>query len=132
MWYYCFVAPPLWGFVNRTIFISYTSPLTQKCNVKRATGSGAPPVALLTLHFWVCSHRVERVPYRLSPDRSDPGLNPARVLPSISHSLLSISLYNKAYKCKNKYTKKSTCSNSAYFIKYAISPFLEKEGKQGF
>ena len=47
------------------------------------------------------AHRVEHVPYRLSPDRSNPGLNIARgpllhVLLSISHTFLSISLYNKA------------------------------------
>ena len=46
-------------------------------------------------------HRVERVPLSHSPDRSHPGLIPARgplllVLPSISHTFLSISLYNKA------------------------------------
>ena len=49
------------------------------------------------------ANHVGRVPHRLNPDRSDPGSNPARgplvhVLPSISHSFLSSSLYNKAKK----------------------------------
>ena len=47
------------------------------------------------------AHRVKRVAYRSSPDRSDLGPTPPRgpwlhVLPSISHTFLSISLYNKA------------------------------------
>ena len=57
------------------------------------------------------AHRVERVPCRLSPDRSDQGSNPARghllhVLPAISHTFLSISLYNKHKKAKNKSLRK--------------------------
>ena len=49
--------------------------------------SGSAPVA----------HRVERVALRPSPDRSDPGSIPAsgpllRVVPSLSHNVLSISL----------------------------------------
>ena len=45
------------------------------------------------------AHRIECVPYRLSPDHSDPGLIPDRghllhVLSSISHTFLSISLYH--------------------------------------
>ena len=58
------------------------------------------------------AHWAERVPYRLSPERSDPGLSPSRVhllhaLPSISHTFLSISLSNiKALKSENKSLKK--------------------------
>ena len=48
---------------------------------------------------------LESVPYRLSPDRRDQGSNPAwglcspgrgEVLPSVSHSFVSISLYKNA------------------------------------
>ena len=53
------------------------------------------------------AHWVQRVPYRLSPDRSAPGSEPARgrlmhVLHSISHTILSISLYNKEYEKAKK------------------------------
>ena len=46
-------------------------------------------------------HRVERVPLRLRPYRSDPSSIPVRgpslhALPSLSHNFLSISLYSKA------------------------------------
>ena len=63
----------------------------QKQRTPRNTQKGAAPVA----------HQVEHVPYRLSPDHSNLGLNPAcgpllQLLRSISHSSLSISLYNKA------------------------------------
>ena len=58
--------------------------------------------------YWgaLVGHCVERVPYRLSPDHSDPGSNPARgpllhVLPYISHSFLSITLYKNATKKKH-------------------------------
>ena len=60
------------------------------------------PIIIGLIHLLLNkAHRVEREPYRLSPERSDPGLNPARVFllndpPSHSHTFLSVSLYNKA------------------------------------
>ena len=65
-------------------------PAAFKVVVKGTALSGHPVV-----------HRVERVPWRLSPDRRDPGLIPAHrlllhVFPSLSQTFLSISLYHKA------------------------------------
>ena len=61
-------------------------------------------------HWALVALCVEHIAYTLSPDRSDPGLNPARgpllhVLPSISRIVLYISLYNKK-NAKNKSFKK--------------------------
>ena len=76
-------------------------------------------ILLLTAHYQLLRSKgcaqgqkyLEPGAQRLSPKRSDPGSSPARghllnVLPSISHTFLSISLYNKALKCK-KYNKKN-------------------------
>ena len=77
-------------------------------------------ILLLTAHYQLLRSKgcaqglkyLEPGAQRLSPKRSDPGSSPARghllhVLPSISHTFLSISLSNiKALKSENKSLKK--------------------------
>ena len=86
------------------------------------------------------AHWVERIPYRLSPERSDLGLITASghllpVLLSISHTFLSISLYNKAGKCNKK--KEKSCDGSAWcfqklvYNNLTLSHFLSDSDRTG-
>ena len=86
----------------RLLEILQPTPLSSRVN-PHPPGVLIIPIVwnVLVLGLILVAHRVGRVPLRLSPDRSDPGLIPARgpllhVLPSNSHTVLSVSLYSKA------------------------------------